>query len=257
MDALAVAPEWLSRVWWPFCRILSALSAAPFLGDNMLPIRMRTLIALLLAIVVLPEISDVNVHVFSVHGALVSAEQILIGLLFGTAFHLVHAIFVLLGYLVSSQMGLAMAVMNDPLNGSSSDVVSGLMLVTSILLFFSVDAHLIVVQVLYSSFKVWPIGRKIDLLSLRPIIYQVTWVLSTASLLAAPLVFSTIVLQIGKSYLSRATPSINLFSLGFTITTAFGLLMLLGMMESLPDHYIKMTAHVLEVLELNLGAGHG
>lgn len=218
---------------------------------------MRVLFALLLSVIALPETRDIDVHVFSAHGVLVSAEQILIGLLFGTAFHLVHAVFMLLGYLVSSQMGLAMAVMNDPLNGSSSDIVSGLMLVTSILLFFSVDAHLIVVQVLYSSFKVWPVGREVDLLSLRPIIYQITWVLSTTSLLAAPLVFSTIVLQIGKSYLSRATPSINLFSLGFTITTVFGLLMLGGMMDSLPDHYIKMTAHVLEILEFDLGAGHG
>ncbi|KUY99820.1 MULTISPECIES: flagellar biosynthetic protein FliR [unclassified Burkholderia] len=258
MDALlAAAPDGLARIWWPFCRILAALSTAPFAGDNAVPMRMRTMIALLLATIALPVAGDAGVRVFSAQGALLCAEQILIGFLFGAAFHFVHSVFLLLGYLVSTQMGLAMAVMNDPLNGATSDVVSGLMLVASILLFFSIDAHLIVVQVLYASFRVWPVGQPIDMVSLRPIVFQVGWVLSTTTLLAAPLVFATIVLQIGKSYLSRATPSINLFSVGFALTTLFGMLMLGGVVTGLPGDYLKMTAHVLDVLERHLGAGRG
>lgn len=258
VDSLViVAPEMLSRIWWPFCRILAALSAAPIIGENTVPMRMRVAIALLLACVTLPVVDTIDVLVFSVQGTLVAAEQILIGLLFGMMFHFVQAVFMMLGYIVASQMGLAMAVMNDPLNGTSSDVVSGLMLVVSILLFFSVDAHLVVTQVLYASFRVWPIGEPVDLVSLKPVAYQVSWLFSTTTLLAAPLVFSTLVLQIGKSYLSRATPSINLFSLGFAVTTIFGLLMLGHMVKTLPSHYVHMTQHILEVLDHHLAAGRG
>lgn len=251
------APEMLSRIWWPFCRILAALSAAPIIGDNTVPMRMRVMIALLLAVVTLPVVDAVDVRVFSMQGTLMAAEQILIGLLFGTMFHFVQSVFMMLGYIVASQMGLAMAVMNDPLNGTSSDVVSGLMLVVAILLFFSVDAHLVVTQVLYTSFRVWPVGAPVDLVSLKPAAYQVGWLFSTTTLLAAPLVFATMVIQVGKSYLSRATPSINLFSLGFAVTTLFGLVMLGHMVKTLPSHYVHMTQHILDALDLYLGAGRG
>lgn len=258
MDAIvAAAAEWLARAWWPFCRILAALSAAPFIGESTVPARMRVTIALFLALIALPAVDPVAIPVFSARGALAAAEQILIGLLFGMLFHFVQAVFMMLGYLVASQMGLAMAVMNDPLNGATSDVVSGFMLVASILLFFAIDAHLVVVQVLYTSFRVWPVGTPIDLPSLKPLAYQAAWLFSTTTLLASPLVFATVVLQIGKSYLSRATPSINLFSLGFAIMTVFGLLMLGAMLKGLPAHYASMTRHVLDVLEHHLGAARG
>jgi flagellar biosynthetic protein FliR len=45
----------------------------------------------------------------------------------GLAFHFAMSVIGVLGFIVSSQMGLSMAVMNDPLNGQSSDVTSALL----------------------------------------------------------------------------------------------------------------------------------
>ncbi|AOJ05982.1 flagellar biosynthetic protein FliR [Burkholderia mayonis] len=257
MEALmSAAPEMLSRIWWPFCRILAALSAAPIIGESTVPLRARVMLSLLLAVVALPAVAPVEVAAFSARGALVAAEQILIGLLFGTMLHFTLAIFMMLGYLIASQMGLAMAVMNDPLNGTSSDAISSVLLVVYMLLFFSIDAHLVVTQILYTSFRVWPVGSPVDLLSLKPLLYQVGWLFASTTLLATPIVFATLVLQIGKGYLSRATPGINLFSLGFAITTVFGLLMLGYMLPHLPDHYVRLTQHVLDLLDRYLSARH-
>jgi flagellar biosynthesis protein FliR len=82
-----------------------------------------------------------------------------IGLAIGLALQLALAAFQVLGYLASSQMGLAMAVMNDPLNGSASDAVSNLLFILCMLVFFAVDGHLVVTGVLGASFKAWPVGR--------------------------------------------------------------------------------------------------
>ena len=53
-----------------------------------------------------------------------------------------------LGFVVSSQVGFSMAVMNDPLNGSSSDVVSTLLSMLSIIVFFAIDGHLVITGVI-------------------------------------------------------------------------------------------------------------
>jgi flagellar biosynthetic protein FliR len=63
-------------------------------------------------------------------------EQAVIGFVLGLAFHFAMSVMSVLGYLVSSQMGLSMAVMNDPLNGTSSDVITGLLTIMCMIVFF-------------------------------------------------------------------------------------------------------------------------
>ena len=58
--------------------------------------------------------------------------------------------------------------------------------------------------------------------------------------------------------LNRAAPSLNLFSLGFSVITVFGLLMLAAIARSLPEHYLRMTTRVLDLLQqLMRNASHG
>jgi flagellar biosynthetic protein FliR len=43
-------------------------------------------------------------------------------------------------------------------------------------------------------------------------------------------------------------PSLNLFSLGFSVITFFGLLMLGQVVRFVPDHYTRMSGQVLEMI---------
>ncbi|MBM3114728.1 flagellar biosynthetic protein FliR [Jeongeupia naejangsanensis] len=260
MDAIAKAlPDLLAAVWWPFCRFMAAFSMAPILGDGMVPVRVRVLLSLGLAIVTLPALqAATHIDPFSARGIVVAIEQVVIGAVFGLAFHLSMAAIMLLGFVTSSQMGLSMAVMNDPMNGSSSDVVSSLLYILCILVFFSIDGHLVLVNIVYTSFARWPIGGGIDLLSLQDIAYNVAWVFSAALLLAIPVIFSAMVVQLGFGLLNRVAPTMNLFSLGFSVVTLFGLFMLAMLIRTLPDHYLRLTEQVLDLLNQRLAAGpHG
>lgn len=249
----------LLALWWPFCRTLAMLSAAPMIGEAMVPVAVRVLLALVLSVVLLPMAQPPEViSPFSLHGIVVTAEQAIIGLLLGLAFHLAVSAVMLLGYMVSSQMGLAMAQMNDPMNGSSSDVVSAILYVLAVLVFFAVDGHLVVTGVLGASFRAWPVGSGVSALALQTLPLQVAWVFSAALLLAIPVIFSALVVQIGFGFLNRIAPAFNLFSLGFSLVTVFGLFMLTQMIRFLPDHYISLTQRTLELLEQLMRAGpHG
>lgn len=248
----------LSALWWPFCRILATLFMAPVLGEAMVPVTIRVLLALVLAVVTLPAVQAPTIDPWSLHGILVTVEQVIIGAVLGLAFHLVMSAVLVLGYLVSSQMGLAMATMNDPINGTSSDVVTSILSILFILVFFSVDGHLVLAGVLGGSFRAWPVGSGIELLALQSLAFNVAWVFSAALLLAVPVVFSALVVQVGFGFLNRIAPSLNLFSLGFSLVTLFGLFMLAQVVRFMPEHYLRMTNQVLEMLHHNLRAGgHG
>ncbi|MBA4341881.1 MAG: flagellar biosynthetic protein FliR [Methylibium sp.] len=248
---------WLNSLWWPFCRTLALLSAAPMIGEAMVPLTARVLLSLVLAVVLLPisQSTALAISPWSLQGVVAAGEQALLGLVLGLALHLAMSVITVLGFLLSSQLGLSMAVMNDPMNGNSSDAVTALLSTLCMLTFFSVDGHLMFVQVLGASFKAWPVGAGLSQLAMHNLVFNIAWVFSAALLLALPVIFSTVVVQVGLGLLNRVAPSLNLFSLGFSLVTLFGLFMLTQMLAFVPAHYLRMTERVLELIDQGLKTG--
>jgi flagellar biosynthetic protein FliR len=245
----------LTALWWPFCRIVALLSAAPVVGEAMVPMAVRVLIAIVLAVVLLPvSHGGEGIDPMSVRGIVAAFEQAVVGGLLGLAFHLAMSAVMVLGYLVSSQLGFAMAAMNDPVNGVQSDVVSSLMTILCALVFFSIDGHLVLIGVAGASFQAWPVGAGFSAPLLQSVTGAVGWIFAAGLLLALPIVFSTLVVQIGMGFLNRVAPALNLFSLGFSVVTLLGVLMLGYMVRFLPGHYVATTTRVLELLQQQMQA---
>ena len=251
--ALSQLPCLLTVIWWPFCRVLGMFSAAPVIGENMVPVSVRVLLSLVMAVVLIPVATPaVDIEPLSMHALVATAEQALIGFGIGLAFHLTFAVVMLLGFTVSSQMGLSMAIMNDPISGTSSDVVSALFYILCIYVFFAIDGHLVLAGVVGASFLAWPIGGGVDFPTLQSVAYNVAWVFSAALLLAIPVIFSALVVQLGFGLLNRVAPTLNLFALGFSVVIAFGLLMLGYIARTLPEHYVRMVIRLLETLRAGM-----
>jgi len=248
----------ISALWWPFCRVMALLSTAPVIGDALVPVPVRALLSVVLAFLMLPLTKGaVAADPFSLAGVVLMVEQAVIGGVIGLALQLTMAVVNMLGFLVSSQVGFSMAQMNDPVNGQQSDVISALLGLVAILVFFAVDGHLVLAGVLGQSFRAWPVGAGYGGLLLETVALNVGWVFSAAILLALPIVFSTMVVQIGFGFLNRVAPSLNLFSLGFSLVTLFGLMMLVQVVRFIPEHYVQMTNQVLEMLQQQMRAAHG
>jgi len=248
----------IGALWWPFCRIMAMMVTAPVLGDGAIALPVRALLAVVLSFLMLPlTTKGVMPDPFSLSGVVAMLEQAVIGGVLGLALQFAMAAVTLLGFLASSQIGFSMAQMNDPVNGQVSDVISGLMSLVAMLVFFAIDGHLVLVAVLGQSFHAWPVGAGFQPMLLEAVALNVGWVFSAAVLLALPIVFSTIVVQMGFGFLNRVAPSLNLFSLGFSLVTIFGLLMLVQLVRFIPGHYIAMTNQVLEMLTTQMRMAHG
>jgi len=252
----------LGALWWPFCRSMAMLATAPALGDAMVPMPVRVLLSVVLSFLLLPETHGAAMpDPFSLAGVVVMIEQAVIGGLIGLALQLTMAVMNMVGFLAASQVGFAMAQMNDPINGQQSDVISALLGLIALLVFFAIDGHLVLVGVLAQSFKAWPVGTAIGSTAgpmlMQAVALNVGWVLSAALLLSLPIVFSTLVVQFGLGFLNRVAPSLNLYSLGFSLVTLFGLTMLVQIVRFVPEHYVQMTNQVLEMLQQQMRMAHG
>lgn len=260
MELVSFLLPLINALWWPFCRIMAMLSTAPALGEGSVPVPVRALLAVALSFVMLPvtqAAGGVMPDPFSLAGVVAMFEQAVIGGVIGLALQFAMAVITMLGFLAASQVGFSMAQMNDPVNGQTSDVISGMLSLLAILVFFGIDGHLVLMGVIGQSFKAWPVGAGYAPLLLEAIALNVAWVFSAAVLLALPIVFSTMVVQIGFGFLNRVAPSLNLFSLGFSLVTVFGLLMLVQVVRFIPEHYVSMTNQILEMLQEQMRMAHG
>ncbi|WPP00043.1 flagellar biosynthetic protein FliR [Pseudomonas sp. HR96] len=263
LEALLAATSQLQALqgyWWLFCRLAAVLLLAPLFNHKALPARVRLLLAASLALALggaLPAVPAVDV--LSLHGVLLSLEQIAFGLVLGLMLQLVFMVFSLVGELISTQMGMSMARYNDPVNGvSSTSLVYQLYYVMLALMFLALDGHLLVVSVVLGSFAQWPVGGGLDYGSFASLLRAAGWLFGAALLLGLPMVGCMFMVQFCFGLLNRISPSMNLFSLGFPVTIVVGLLCIWLTLPNMPEAYLRMTREVLGDLAVLLqDDGHG
>ncbi len=169
--SFAELSSWLGQLWWPFFRIGAAFISMPFFGDLLIPVWIRTLLALSITVVSAPLMPAMPaVDLFSMSSIFLAFEQAIWGLLFGLILHLLFTVFTMLGQIVSLQMGLGMAVMNDPVNGLSVPILGRIFLIFTTLLFLVLEGHLLVIDIIIQSFTAWPVGSGISIPSVNHII---------------------------------------------------------------------------------------
>lgn len=234
----------------PFFRILAFLQFVPVLDNRVFSRRIKVGFAIALSIIITPMLPNnvVLTELISLRAILLIGEQLLWGFLFATALQLVFVALQTAGNILSMNMGLGMAMMNDPVNGSSTTVISQIIYVFCALLFFIMDGHLLLVTILFKGFSYWPIGQAINQPTLL-IIQGLGWIMASATLIALPTTFVMLIVQGGFGLLNRVSPTLNLFSLGFPISMLFGLLCISMLVTNIPEHYLHLTNEVLAKLD--------
>lgn len=213
---------------WPFLRTAAVLTAAPVVGAAYVPARVRLALALALSFVLVPLVTLPPIEPLSLPGGLVAAEQVLVGLMLGFAVRLVVAVFDLAGQVLGQTMGLGLAAMVDPATGTQVPALSQLYLVLASLVFVTIDGHLLLVQALAESFRVFPVaGSGLEADPLWLLASKASWVFGSAVLMALPGVTAMLVVNLAMAVMTRAAPQLNVFAVGFPVTLIVGLAVIL------------------------------
>jgi flagellar biosynthetic protein FliR len=147
-------------------------------------------------------------------------QEAIIGSIMGLALQCASAAIITAGEQISQAMGLGFAQSFDPSAGSTP-VISQFLNVLSLMIFLSAGGHIVVISMVAESLRVVPPGQVIGS-NIKELLDFSAVVFNGAALISAPLVLAMVAVNIGVGALSRATPSLNVFSVGFAVSLIGG-----------------------------------
>lgn len=239
---------------WPMMRIGAMMMAAPLFALDSITLRLRVVITLVLSVLIYPLITWPVIDPVSAEGLLEIVNQLFIGALMGLMLQVVTGALVLAGSSIASSMGLSMASMIDP-NIGNVPVISQFLVILSTLVFLGFGGHVIIISIVLDSFRVLPVGQ--SLMGQVPYGKVIAWssmMFLGGLLVALPVMVSLLFINIGLGVVTRAAPSLNIFSVGFPATIAAGFIVLIISLESIIGRmqwlWMQGFAHVRDLLGL-------
>jgi len=150
---------WIVAFVFPLARILGFIAAAPLWSTAGIPRRTRLILAISIAVAITPTLPPMpGVQPGSLPGLWILAQQMLIGIGMGFAAKIVFTAFDIAGEFISFQMGLGFATFYDPLNSSQTPVITEFISLIALLLFLSMNGHLLYLATLAQSFSAIPVS---------------------------------------------------------------------------------------------------
>lgn len=160
-------------------------------------------------------------------------KELLFGLTMGFLLTMFFNIAIMAGQLMDMQIGFGMASVFDIQFNSQIPVAGNIMNLILLVLFFSMNGHLKLIEMIHTTIVQIPIGQ----VYLSPelalaIIGSFCQSFVLAIMLAMPLLASGIVLEMAMGVLLRAVPQMNMFVVGIPMKLLIGLIMLLIMIPA-------------------------
>lgn len=240
---------WIAALIFPLARILGFIAAAPLWSTSAIPRRTRLILGIAITLAIAPALPPMpDIEPATLAGLWIMFQQMLIGIGMGFAARIVFAAFDLAGEFIGFQMGLGFATFYDPVRGSQTPVVAEFMGLISLLMFLSMNGHLLYFATLAQSFTAIPVSATplaaqswLNLTRLGAVIF------SSGLLLALPVIVALMITNFALAVLTRAAPQLNIFALGFPLT-------LMGGFIALAISLDYMAAPIQAVFEIGLRA---
>ena len=236
---------WLAHFFWPLCRVGGIFMVAPMLSHGAIPARVKAAMAVLFSICIAPlvPISDAA-SVFDFSGIAIALREMLVGLMIGFAMRIAFSAAEFAGNLIGIQSGFAFASVYDHQMGAQVDPLSHFFQLFALLVFVSLNGHLLLLAALTKSFHSFPIAA--DFAFLRgwgkELVPLLGITMGYGLLLLLPLLATLMLTNLVLVILSRSAPQLNLFSVGFQVTLLVALVLALPSLGG----YSTVMANVYE-----------
>ena len=208
-------------------RIGGIVAAFPMLGGRTVPAQIKIALVVMLGIVLSPLIRLPPLSRDAIEMTAGLASELLIGLVIGLAVRLLFGALEVAGDLLGTQIGFGAVQLLDPMTAQQSTVISEYFRIIASLVFLSVNAHMVVVAAIVSSYDaIPPFGATLSPAIGEEVIQLSQHMFLVALQLSAPVLVAMILINVLLAMLGRAVAQINVFVLSFPITIAGGLLVL-------------------------------
>ncbi len=239
---------WIAAFFYPLARILALLVVAPPFNNVAINVRVRLLTGLAIALAIAPALPPLPaIEPSSGRGLLILAQQMLIGFAMGFVVRLVFSAIDMAGVMIGMQMGLGFATLYDPEDRSQTPVLSEFLGLVALLVFVTMNGHLLMIATLTQSFSLLPIGAPLPAsASWRNVAGAGAIIFTSGLALSLPIVLALLITNVALGVLTRAAPQLNLFAVGFPLTLTLGFVMLILAIGHLSGPLQQLFEHGLQ-----------
>lgn len=225
--AVALQPErFFLELLFSSLRTGAALALLPALGGQMLPVRVRIGLAGATGFLALGTAAppQVPADLLGAAGLAAIAGELLIGLVVALAIQAAFAAALVAGDWLAQAMGLGFATTVDP-SMPQAPMLSALLALLMWVLFLTSGGHLLLIDILVRSYAAMPTAAA--LFQPDRLLAIVGWggyALATGMMAALPLGIGLLLANLAIGVAARSAPQLNLFSVGFPLLLALGLI---------------------------------
>ena len=207
---------------------------APFFSSQMIPQRIKVMLAFWISLVIYPTVASLNINIpnnMGLYGLLV-VNEVAIGIYIGFLVAMIFTAFQLSGQYFAVQMGFGFTEVLDPLAQVSVPLIGQLKNFMGLLVFLVINGHHLLIQAVYRSYELAPLigldkGSTGGLLKFLLISFTDMFVIALK--IALPIIGVIFLISVSMGVLAKAAPQMNIMMLGFPfkIIMAFALLILM------------------------------
>lgn len=182
--------------------------------------------------------------------ALVCISELLIGIALAFVTNTFFAVNYIAGQLIDMQIGFGLVNVYDPQNNTQIPMMGNLLNLIMLIVFFVVDGHHRLIQIVYITIEKIPIGNllfspNIGLAALE--VFSMSFLLGI--MVALPIIASALVMEIAFGALIRTVPQINMFVIGIPVKLFIGMVIMIFLIPLYVNFTDKIFAEMFSGIE--------
>ena len=243
---LSIEPQ-LWALLFAMVRVGAAFVAAPIFSAVSVPLPARIALTGAIGVLVLNTATITPpAEIFALSTFLMIGSEALIGLAIGFILQIAFSAPMIASEVIGMSMGLGFAIAVDPNSGTSTPALGQFLSLLLTLLFLAVDGHLVLVDLVVRSYTAMPPGAWLAPDRLLGIAMFGGYAFLAGLLLALPVGFLLLCLNVVVGMLSRAAPALNLFAIGIPASLAFGVVAILVALPAMGDYLLVIIRQALD-----------
>jgi flagellar biosynthetic protein FliR len=221
-----VGPSQLVGFILVLARLTPLFLFAPVLSSKMVPMRVRGVVAVALAVGLSPlALSGQVVPTDAVAILGLIAKELMVGLVFAFIIGLLFAALSVAGTLVDSIIGFSFGAMVDPITGNQGTILSQTYALMGVMVFVAINGDAMLIAGFAKTFELVPLldapnmNRMLD-----GAIGAFTGIFSAAVQICAPVLLALLLTDIAFGLVTKVVPTLNVFSLGLPTKVLVGII---------------------------------
>jgi flagellar biosynthetic protein FliR len=228
-----VGPSQLVGFLLVLTRLAPLFLFAPMFSSKMVPMRVRGIVAVALAIGLSPlALAGQTTPTDAIEIAGLVVKELLVGLAFAFVVGILFAALSVAGTIIDTLIGFSFGAMVDPITGNQGTVLSQTYALMGVMVFIAINGDAMLIQGFAKTFELVPLldtpamGKMIE-----GAVGAFAGIFSAAIQICAPVLLALVLTDIAFGLVTKVVPQLNVFSMGLPTKVVVGIII---MAASLP-----------------------